>query len=625
MGLIVENTLCEVIIALISLITIGYFYVQYLFSYWSRNNVKCLKPSFPFGNFHKLLLGKVSMTDLMKEMYAATSEDIIGIYAMFKPVLLVRNAEIVRNILVKDFNSFHDRGVYVNEENDPLSGHLFALSQDKWKQLRAKMTPTFTTGKIKAMFPTFIETGNSLKRFLSKGADEQTEIEMRDLMARYTINNIASAGFGIEVDSIVDRNHEFHNFGRKSVAPTLKNGLKMATFMMLPRLAELIKMKTMDDDYEEYLFQVITQIIDHREQNNISRKDFMQLMLQLRNTGKVGSDEDFSIKSNSDGPKKMTINEIAAQAHVFFLAGFETTSTLMSFCLYLVAKNPQAQQTLQSEIDQVLQKFNGQMSYEATTEMKYLDGCLNESLRMYSPFSFLNRECNRDYVIPGTYTTIKKGTTIMIPLAGLQYDPQYYKEPMSFRPERFLNGEVESNSPYFLPFGDGPRFCIGMRMAWQQAKIGIAIILEKFNIDLSEKLQRSGVTFAPGSFIPTPKEGLYLRVSHRKTKNLLIHVKNHTLTDSHIFKCDECCIGFTSHRSLKLHRRNQHHEIVPGLNKCEECGLDFVSYVDLIYHISQKHDEINSSCFFCGEFFHSKTAMSEHILEHEYNEEIPAQ
>ncbi|GAB0094367.1 hypothetical protein DMENIID0001_096570 [Sergentomyia squamirostris] len=515
MGLIVENTLCEVITALISLITIGYVYVQYLFSYWSRKNVKCFKPSFPFGNFRKLLLGKVSMTDLMKEMYAATSEDIIGIYAMFKPVLLVRNPEIVRDILVKDFQSFHDRGVYVNEENDPLSGHLFALSQDKWKQLRAKMTPTFTTGKIKAMFPTFIETGKSLTRFLSQGADEQIEIEVKDLMARYTINNIASTGFGIEVDSIVDRNHEFHNFGRKSVAPTLKNGLRMATFMMLPRLAELIKMKTMDDDYEEYLFQVITQIIDHREQNNVSRKDFMQLLLQLRNTGNVGSDEDFSIKS--DGPKRMTINEIAAQAHVFFLAGFETTSTLMSFCLYLLAKNPVAQQKLQSEIDQVLEGYNGQLSYEATTEMKYLDGCLNESLRMYSPFSFLNRECNTDYVIPGTYTTIKKGTQIIIPLAGLHYDRQYYRYPLCFRPERFLNGEVESNSPYFLPFGEGPRICIGMRMAWLQAKIGIAIILEKFNLHLNEKLDRSDVQFAPGSFVPTPKEGLHLKVSHRTT------------------------------------------------------------------------------------------------------------
>ncbi|XP_059618034.1 gastrula zinc finger protein XlCGF57.1-like [Phlebotomus argentipes] len=106
-------------------------------------------------------------------------------------------------------------------------------------------------------------------------------------------------------------------------------------------------------------------------------------------------------------------------------------------------------------------------------------------------------------------------------------------------------------------------------------------------------------------------------------RSLLTHLKNHNLANSYVFKCDDCKIGFTSKRSLKLHRKNHHQEVVLDLNTCE-CGVDFVSYVDLVNHINQTHDEIDDNCFFCGEHFQSKIAMSEHILEHEYHEDVAA-
>ncbi|GAB0099408.1 hypothetical protein DMENIID0001_152640 [Sergentomyia squamirostris] len=516
MGLVLESVLVEVIIFLASVFTLGYFYVQHLFSYWDRNNVKCLKPSFPFGTFRKLFLAQMSLTDFLQHIYENTREDFIGLYAMFRPILFVKSPEIARMMLIKDFQYFHDRGLYVNEKVDPLSSHLFSLSGEQWKQLRVKLTPTFTSGKLKAMFPTLIQTGIGLQKFLSKEADRMAELDMKDLMGRHTTNNIASIAFGIEVDSISEPNHKFRENGKKPFAPTLKNGLRNALFMLLPRVAEIIKMKTVDDDYEEFIFQVVTQTINHREQNNIQRKDFMQLLLQLRNTGKVDTGDDFSFASSTEGAKKLTINEMAAQAHVFFLAGFETSSTLMSFCLYELARHPDVQKKLQEELDQVLQKHNGKWSYDAMVELKYLESCLDETLRMYPPVPVLNRACNANYVIPGTNTIIEKGTAVFIPVAGLHYDPQYFKDPKTFRPERFYHGEVNTSSPYNLPFGDGPRVCIGMRLGKMQAKIGMAMIMEKFNMELGEILQKNSLKFAPESIVPTPITGLPLRVSHRK-------------------------------------------------------------------------------------------------------------
>ncbi|XP_055680722.1 probable cytochrome P450 6d5 [Lutzomyia longipalpis] len=517
MGIFLDNTSLELSVVITVLITIGYLYIKYIYSFWDRNNVKSLKPIFPFGNFSSVFFAKTSITDFVRDIYESTcGEDFIGLYAIFRPILFVRNSDLCRNILIKDFQSFHDRGVYVNEKKDPLSGHLFSLSGEKWKQLRAKLTPAFTSGRLKAMFQTLIDCGVNLEEFINVQADQGTEIEMRDLMARYTTTVIASVGFGIEEDSIVQPNAPFRMNGRKVFAPTLKNGLRNMLFLMAPKVAKMISLKTVDNDYEDFIFSMVKQSIDYREKSGIQRKDFIQLLLQLRNTGKVDYGDDWNFVSSKEDSKKLTIGEFAAQVHVFFLAGFETSSTLMSFCLYELAKNPHILKKVQEEIDQVIRRHDGKWTYDAVMEMKYLDSCLDETLRMYPPVPILNRECTEDYKIPGTSTIIKKGTAIFIPIIGLHYDPKFYSNPMDFQPERFTNGQVPTNTSCYLPFGDGPRICIGLRLGKLQARIGLATIVSKFNVHLGEKLKGAMPKYAPESIVPAPIGGLKMRVSRRK-------------------------------------------------------------------------------------------------------------
>lgn len=196
-------------------VTLGYFYTKYAFSFWERNNVKYIKPAFPFGNFMQIFLAQKSFSEFMRNLYESTSDNFFGVYALLRPILIVRNPELCRNILVKDFQYFHDRGLYVNEKHDPLSGHLFALNGERWKNLRAKLTPTFTSGRLKEMFHTLIDCGVGLEKYLNIAANTGAEIEMRDLMARYTTNVIASVAFGIEIDSISEPNVPFRHLGKK--------------------------------------------------------------------------------------------------------------------------------------------------------------------------------------------------------------------------------------------------------------------------------------------------------------------------------------------------------------------------------------------------------------------------
>ncbi|XP_055712885.1 probable cytochrome P450 6d4 isoform X2 [Phlebotomus papatasi] len=282
----------------------------------------------------------------------------------------------------------------------------------------------------------------------------------------------------------------------------------------------MFKIKSVDDDYENFIFSMVKDIMNYREKNNIQRKDFMQLLLQLKNTGKVdyGDTWDIQATNNSNG-KTLSLNELAAQAHVFFLAGFETTSTTMSFCFYELAKNPHIQKKVQEEIDELTKKYNGRITYESINEMKYLENCIDETLRMYAPVPVLNRECTTEYKVPGRDIIIEKGTRIFIPAHAIHHDPKYYQNPESFKPERFKTdaSNNEQKGIIYMPFGDGPRACIGLRMGKLQSKLGIVLILSKFNIQLGDKLKNlEKIKFDLKSFTPSIEGGMFVKVTHRK-------------------------------------------------------------------------------------------------------------
>jgi len=123
------------------------------------------------------------------------------------------------------------------------------------------------------------------------------------------------------------------------------------------------------------LINIVKVTFEHREKNQEIRKDFMQLLMQLRNTGKVGEDGDWSA-GHGTADKTLTIEQCAAQVFVFLVAGFETSASTSSFCLYELAKNPQLMEQLVAEIDRELEKTNGEVTYESIKEMKFLEDCI---------------------------------------------------------------------------------------------------------------------------------------------------------------------------------------------------------------------------------------------------------
>lgn len=356
------------------------FILSYFYTYWKRRGVKYLQPSIPLGNYGPSFLQKISIAELGQKLYKSTTEPFIGVYAAFRPTLLVRDPECIRRILIKDFQHFTDRGVYYDEQNDPLSAHLFAIGGEKWKNLRSKLSPTFTSGKLKAMFSTLIECGNVLQTYIDKVAEQKGNIELRELAARYNTSVIASVGFGVDINCIDNPNTSFRKYGRQFFAINLKNGLRFLAMFLFPGILKVFKIRLIDRDIEDFMMSLVKQTLEFREKNNVLRKDFFQLLVQLRNTGTVQLDDQWEtviVKDEKEKNNRLTLKEMGAQAFVFYAAGFETTSTTMSYCMYEIARNPDIQTKLHHEIDEVLAKHNGQINYDSVSEMKYLESCID--------------------------------------------------------------------------------------------------------------------------------------------------------------------------------------------------------------------------------------------------------
>ncbi|KAH8383087.1 hypothetical protein KR009_006667 [Drosophila setifemur] len=504
------------IILLISAVTLLYVYLKWTFSYWDRKGFPSGGSSMPFGALDSVRRGKRSFGMAIYDMYKSTKEPVIGIYLTLRPALLVRDAQLAHDVLVKDFASFHDRGVYVDEDNDPMSASLFQLEGARWKGLRSKLSPSFTSGKLKAMFETADAVGDKLIAHLN-GLLPPTgskELELKELMATYAIDIIASTIFGLDVDSFANPTNEFLTISKKVNRNTFEDIVRGTSSFLYPGLEKIFVKMGWTQEGPERMRELSHRTMDLREKNNIVRKDLLQLLLQLRNQGEINNDDSiWSAESSKNGVKSMSKDVIAGQLFLFFVAGFETTASTTAFTLFELSHYPEAMAKAQEDVRQAIENHGGKLTYDAIQDMKYLEACVLETTRKYPALPLLNRVCTQDYPVPDSKMVIQKGTPIIISLIGMQRDAEYFPDPIAYRPERFLDENKDYNPLAFMPFGEGPRHCIGARMGKLNVKLALAKVLSNFNLEIrSEKRE---IEFGVYGVPLMPEGGVPVRVSRK--------------------------------------------------------------------------------------------------------------
>lgn len=177
---------------------------------------------------------------------------------------------------------------------------------------------------------------------------------------------------GIECNTLKNPNSEFRKIGKDFFGPTLRNSIILSLTFVAPELLRLLKISVAGPDTTKFFINAIKQTIKYREDNNIEEKDFMSLLIKLKNNQSI--DETLN---NEKNPKSITFNELSAQAFIFFLGGFETSSGVMTFALYELAKNETIQNKLRKEIIDTIDENGGEITYDLLMDMKYLDCCFN--------------------------------------------------------------------------------------------------------------------------------------------------------------------------------------------------------------------------------------------------------
>lgn len=285
--------------AVLGILSLVYLFLLKKTQYWEKRNVPFVKPELFYGNARGVSK-KFHSSKFTQNMYIKLKPlgPIGGVYMYTRTTALVTDLDLMKSILVKDFNVFTNRGSYFNEKDDPLSAHLVNLEDDPWRNLRHKLSPTFTSGKIKMMFETISEIADRLIVTIEKETKATGQLEVKDVLSRFTTDVIGSTSFGIECNSLEDKTTKFYEIGLKAFSSF--NFFKRAFLQTYRDLARKLHMTSTNKEVGDFYIGVVRETLEYRKKNpQIQRNDFMNLLINLKDSG------------------VLTFNQIAAQSVSF--------------------------------------------------------------------------------------------------------------------------------------------------------------------------------------------------------------------------------------------------------------------------------------------------------------------
>ena len=462
----------------------------------------------------------------------------LGIIVFFQNLLIVKDPKLIKQILIKEFDTFPYHYPFVSADSDPIWGkNLLLLQGERWKEMRATLSPAFTSSKMRGMFKLFQECTDQLIAYLQTKGTLKIEIELKDAITRFTNDVIASAAFGVSCNSFKNPENEFYLMGKEIT--NLTGFCKFMNFVIMslaPKLARLLGLTFTGARVISFFRNLVKTTIAAREKLGIFRPDMLHLLMEARK-GQLKHDNEsstidsgFAVIEESDIGKdaknrkmELTDDDITSQVATFFFAGFESVSNIICFTFHELAINPDIQQRLRNEIDNTLLESDGTITYEGVLKMKYLDMVLSETLRKWPSIGMTDRVCTKPFTIeparPGEKPLhLNKGDVVGIPIYSIHHDPQYYPNPDRYDPERFNDENKSMIEPgAFIPFGLGPRSCIGTRFGLLESKLLIVNLLAKYNVVVITKTQIP-IKLKPNQFSLSVEKGFWLGFEPRPSQ-----------------------------------------------------------------------------------------------------------
>ena len=452
----------------------------------------------------------------------------VGYFQFSEPTLVINDLELAKQMFIKDFDHFVDRRDFKGG-HEYLDNMMIFSEGEEWKEIRSIMSPIFTSGKLKNMNKLLNKVGKDFAAHIDKLAQSNEEVNARDLSSRYTMQVIANTGFGLDISGFADdaNSVQFFKMARKITGADAGAIDMMKTLLsfLLPSVFQALKLEAFNKDALNFFGDVIKQTINSRKGNSKKRNDMVDLLMDALQ-GEDSGDEEVKKQIEqelevarptkvSSIPKDKIEVFLIAQLLLLFFAGMDTSASILAVVMYALAKNPEVQERLFDEINDALaQSADGELDYNTTQTLPYMDMVINESLRFFS-LGDHERRCVKEYTVPGTTFTVPKGMMVQVPATGIMTDEKYFPNPEQFNPENFSKESKEKRHPYaFMAFGIGPRNCIGSRLALFNMKSGLVHLVSEYKVLTCSKTPEKLIV-DPNSTNQDVKGGIWVKFEKR--------------------------------------------------------------------------------------------------------------
>ncbi|KAH9509391.1 hypothetical protein Btru_045778 [Bulinus truncatus] len=421
-------------------------------------------------NWGRYGVKQVSMTRVVFDDFRAASNriikeegDTVGLN-MGEMMLMTRDLGILKQVMVKDFNNYVDRSILI-VSNSPMAKSVFFLGGQDWKRIRHLITPSFSTGKLKLVANYVDESGKKLASLLESYAKKDDLVPIKHVMGQFTGEIIARTAFSLKTDCIGHaRDDEFTKYSKEifKVMGQFMNFIMLILFQcrwlhkLLVKKLKIQLFDSVDEEANQYFLSILNNTIEDRRQIQKSGKkahtDLFQNLLYAQEVGEREADvtQGSPVESWDTLNKSMSQEELLGQSMLIIFAGFDTTATTLQMCFYYLAKHPDIDAKVYEEIQKVV--TSDSPTYEEISQLKYMEQVLNETLRLFPPAPIITRRAAE------TRTFSEENVA--------------KRDPMSF-----------------MPFGYGPRQCIGMRLAYMELKYCLVHVLRKVKFALNQRTE----------------------------------------------------------------------------------------------------------------------------------------
>ncbi|XP_014476303.1 PREDICTED: cytochrome P450 6B1-like [Dinoponera quadriceps] len=451
-------------------IVAAYIYLTRNYNYWRDRNILCAKGTLPgFGHTLPLLVMRTTLVDLVQRICDPYPDrSMVGFYHQTTPALVIREPELVKTVLQTNFASFSRNVWKIDSHLDRLNAaNPFFCYGDTWLIGRKHIGLASTTRNIKIFLNCIQQVCNNLENYLNdklKANNNTIELKINNLAYRYSSSVAAYSGSSFQF-----------------------------------QCGKCVLQRRISAKIQDFFFGFIKEIVHIRQQEKNTRKfNFLQLMLDLKET------------------KEIDYNVVTSLVFTLYMNMHDTSTVTLGLAAYQIARHPHVQQKLRDEVRTVLAKYDGQLSYYALKEMTYIDQVINESQRLYPILPCMGKICTEEFELKSSdelSCCINPGTEIFVNVYEIHRNSNYWHNPDVFDPNRFSSDRKTEIEKYtFLPFGEGPKTCVAMRMAMLQTKANLAMIMKNYTLELSLKPPKEPLKFMQGNIVLQPIGGLWVHL-----------------------------------------------------------------------------------------------------------------